>query len=190
MRKTKRRDYLGQKKNPSYLLSTSSTNSSFPCSFVFLLLDSTAYQGSTILLPVLSAAFELSLPNQQRALTKLSTKLRCRNLVNKCQWCIQVGTKRARSACNVCVSRLSFHFAYHRWWLGMYFFASEDAHLFFCESFPFLALEMGGGGGKEGRKEEACSIFRRPSFLNLLYVLPAMCEPDQTYLLCRPYGRT
>ena len=63
------------------------------------------------------------LPNRQRTLSKLLTELRCRNVVNNHQLSVQ----------KTCMQRvlyifqLSFHFAFHRWWLGVEFFV----HFFF-----------------------------------------------------------
>ncbi len=59
------------------------------------------------------------LPNRQRTLNKLRTELRCTNFVDEHRLSIQIGAKRAeKRVCNVYVFQLSFHFAYHRWWLG------------------------------------------------------------------------
>ncbi len=60
------------------------------------------------------------LPNQQRTLNKLPTELRCRNFVTKHRL---EHTNRyqnvQRLVCNVYMFRLSFHFAFHRWRLGV-----------------------------------------------------------------------
>ena len=53
------------------------------------------------------------MPNQQRTPNKLPTELRCRNFVNKHRLSLQMCTYA------LCIYiQLSFHFAYHRWWLG------------------------------------------------------------------------
>ena len=44
-----------------------------------------------------------SLPNQQRTLNKLPTELRCRSFVNKHQLSTQIGAKRAKKTCMLCV---------------------------------------------------------------------------------------
>ena len=64
-------------------------------------------------------------PNQQRTLNKLPTELRRRSFVAKHQLSMQIGTKRAKM-CNVYMFRLSFHFAYHRWWLGRWMEEEEE----------------------------------------------------------------
>ncbi len=61
---------------------------------------------------------QLLLPNQQRTLNKLPSELRCRNFVNKHRLNIQIAAKRQKRVCNVYVFQLSFHSAYHHWWLG------------------------------------------------------------------------
>ncbi len=62
----------------------------------------------------------LYLPDQQRTLSKLPTELRCRHFVNKHRLSTQIGARCAKTCmqyvCNI--FQLSFHFAYHRWWLG------------------------------------------------------------------------
>ncbi len=58
-------------------------------------------------------------PNQQRTLNKLPTELRCRNFVVKHRLSMQIGGQACkRRVRNVYACQPSFHFAYHRWWLG------------------------------------------------------------------------
>ncbi len=63
------------------------------------------------------------LPNQQqrRTLNKLPAELRRRNFVAKHRPSMQVGAQTCKKrACNVYIFRPSFHFAYHRCWLGLF----------------------------------------------------------------------
>ncbi len=60
-------------------------------------------------------------PNQQRTLNKLPTELRCRIFFTKHRLSMQIGAKRAKTCRQQVLYttfQLSFHFAYHRWWLG------------------------------------------------------------------------
>ncbi len=65
-------------------------------------------------------------PNQQRTLSKLPTELRRRNFVNKRRLSMQIGTQTCENTCATCtVFRLSFHFAYHRCWLGRTLYSAQ-----------------------------------------------------------------
>ena len=66
-------------------------------------------------------------PSQQQTLNKLPTELRGRNFVSKHRLSMQSRRRTCKKKTrvrNVCVFRLSFHFACHRWWLGV--------HEFYC----------------------------------------------------------
>ncbi len=61
------------------------------------------------------------LPTNNVLLNKLPPELRGRNLVSKHRVSIRIGAQTCeKHVCNVYIFRLSFHFAYQRWWLGRF----------------------------------------------------------------------
>ena len=61
------------------------------------------------------------IPNQQRTLNKLPTELRSRNFVDKHRLGITNQPQTCKNLYAKYIFQLSFHFAYHRWWLGTLF---------------------------------------------------------------------
>ena len=93
------------------------------------------------------------LPNQQRTLDKLPTELRCRNFVSKhpTEYTNQRQTCKNVHAMCTYIFQLSFHFAFHRWWLGNLKLAERS----FCATtffFPLFLSELSTVATEEEKK--------------------------------------
>ncbi len=69
---------------------------------------------------VLYVRYRRYIPDQRRTLNGLPPELRCRNFVDKHRPSMRIGRQTCRNVYhNVCVFRLSFHFAFHPLVVGL-----------------------------------------------------------------------